>query len=523
MDASSTAAAWLSVLVTAVGLGSLMTQTNTIREQLDPFRLSRSKEALGAWISCQPISPWYRLGKSTPRGPVINARLKDGLCGRNQIALSRLPLGITGTATWTICLSILHETMFGHRTRQKTGLFHREKPRDSYLVTIDGGTNVREPENFDSCEPHMRDLPESKKNSVSCWLSRPTQPLVRQGASTGLTIDRTTLMILLALCNASENFRYSDASGHRAAYSSYNGNWYLEWPLGGAAIVRFAPHESHSASTDAYPRMFQRRVDKCIQMMTGVVTGSANFRCAFTGRRSHGSWKLEHHQRGFSGARGSRHLYNMVGGNEYIHQTDYLYARRVEEPGPEACLRLVLPSVEKVSKVFMFVPEKEQSILAQSLDCLPWDSCSWSVHRGLRDILVAFAKPTMDRYRKSLASRLRWTVERYKGRLKAAGWGADFVDLTMADLAANAVMAGEGDSGDAVRVVTDIAALLWSSEPSSMDETTFWRTERDRSPHDQQEISPSTVIALTKCFILEWSNEFDYRMYDDLPTQLAFV
>ena len=40
---------------------------------------------------------------------------------------------------------------------------------------------------------------------------------------------------------------------------------------------------------------------------------------------------------------------------------------------------------------------------------------------------------------------------------------------------------------------------------------------------DGDDLSPTAVIALVKCFILEWRIEFDYRMYDDLPTELAFV
>lgn len=44
----------------------------------------------------------------------------------------------------------------------------------------------------------------------------------------------------------------------------------------------------------------------------------------------------------------------------------------------------------------MLVPEPEQRILEQTLDILPWYSLPWSIHRGLLDIVGAYAKPTMD-------------------------------------------------------------------------------------------------------------------------------
>ena len=43
----------------------------------------------------------------------------------------------------------------------------------------------------------------------------------------------------------------------------------------------------------------------------------------------------------------------------------------------------------------------------------------------------------------------------------------------MADLAANSILAGSGNSGDSVRVVTNIAALLWTGDTRDMDETMF--------------------------------------------------
>ena len=524
MDASSNVAAWLSFTVTAVGLGSLMTQANAIREQLDPFRNSRSPECLGIWIARQPKSPWYMLGKPIPLGPVIRARLNEGLCGYRHIAMSRLPIGPTGTASWTVCLSIFHETTYFERNEKRRMRFPVGKNGNSSLGAVGEDDGSRQ----------------LQKRSQASWLSLPVRSLARKGSSACIIIDRTTLMILLSATNASQGFRYSDAAGYRAAFYSYSGVWYLEWPLGGAALVRFAPHESHSLATDVYPRMFHRRVDKCIQMTAGVIesVGHVSFRCAFPGRKATGRYILQHQKKGFTTAHGARHLYNMIGGK--VSEVEMLHVRRIGFLDTSDCLSLDLPSLEKNEWVTMLVPPKENRILAQALDCLPWDSCSWSVHRGLRDILLAFARPVLDGFRRTLAFQLRRTVNRNKDILRARGWAKDFVDGSMGDLAVSTVLAGGGQSGDSVRVVTDIASLLWSGDVTTMDETQFWSDPDRATPSERStsrsimegdgddldendELPADTVIALIKCIILEWSTDFDYRMYDDLPKDLAFV
>jgi hypothetical protein len=88
----------------------------------------------------------------------------------------------------------------------------------------------------------------------------------------------------------------------------------------------------------------------------------------------------------------------------------------------------------------------------------------------------------------------------------------------MADIAASAVLAGQGNSGDAVRVVTEIAAIICDGNMSRLDETHFWRSP---SPEPcSPTLSPQTVVALVKCFVLEWSMELDYQMYHDLPIEM---
>ena len=168
----------------------------------------------------------------------------------------------------------------------------------------------------------------------------------------------------------------------------------------------------------------------------------------------------------------------------------------------------------------MFIPGSEQRILEQALDSLPWSSMSWSIHRGLREILVAYAKPTMDEFRQSLASRLRGIINSKPQQLEANRWSAEFVRGARAELAANSVLARSGNSGDLVRVVTDAALLLSDEYLSVLDERDFWKEERHVLSKGSR-LSTNAIIALTKCFVLEWSIEFDYQMYHDFPPELS--
>ena len=512
MDAAATTAGWLSFVVTAVGLGSLITQASAIQDRLDPYHTSRSEEHLGAWINRQPKKAWNRITQPTPVGPVIYAKLVDGFCGFNVIGVSRLPTRKPGKATWTALLAILHERAPSpvyesvnkvSTVDTKTQITNEHVRRRQTAFTVD-------------IEPDVGSYQE-----LLPWASLEARPLTRHGSTTCILISRTTLITVLAICNSRTMFRYSDASGHRASYASYCGHFYIEWPLGAPAVVPFHPHDSHTTSTDVYPPMFRVRVNKCVQMLAGVITSAdgTSFQCAFPGRKPPGTWILEYQRKGFPGAHGSRHLYNLMGGK--VYEVDFLLARKMDREAPPGSIELHLPSTEKNIQLSMILPESEQKILEQTLDSLPWSALSWSIHRGLRDILVAYAKPTMDEFRPRLASMLRGFINTKPQQLEANGWSAEFVGGVMGELAANSVLAGRGNSGDSVRVVTDAVLLLSKGDPSALDETDFWRTER-HVLSESSWLSTNAIIALTKCFVLEWSIEFDYQMYHDLPPELLF-
>ncbi|KAI4636350.1 hypothetical protein J4E83_001304 [Alternaria metachromatica] len=325
---------------------------------------------------------------------------------------------------------------------------------------------------------------------------------------------------MMALTNARVAFSYSDASGFRAGYASYNGQWYITWPIGQDAVVQFSPHDSHKKNTDVYPPSFTQRTNRCTQMLAGVIVAPSGLQLAFCGRKPAGTYVLEYAVKGFPGAHGSRHLYNMLGGK--VYEVDYIFARDQDSTKQvnEGYLTLKVPSKDSSHDDTVFlIPRKEQEAIAQALDCLPWNHLSWSIHRGMRDILLAYSKATMDRFRSQLAALLKRTVAENQHLLERKGWESSFVRNSMGEMAASAILLGKGNSGDLVRVVTDIMRALvddWSMD--HLDETHFWRlADQDK------ELDLPGAVALTKVFIVEWSNEFDYQMYHDLPVNLKFA
>ena len=232
---------------------------------------------------------------------------------------------------------------------------------------------------------------------------------------------------------------------------------------------------------------------------------------------------LKYVVKGFPGAHGSRHLYNMMGGKFY--EVGFMSAiTTLDFAIPEGALLLDLPGTneDKRRRVRMIVPVECHDKIKWTLDCLPWNSLSWSIHRGMRDILLAFGKPVMNEFRSELADLLKATVADNPVALDNIGWNPEFVRKSMGDIASSAIMDGNGDSGDLVRVVTDVArAYLGHTELDrhfeALDEIRFWRL-----PAAERRLDRAGLIALTKFFVLEWSIETDYQLYHQLPLTMNF-
>ncbi|KAI5859724.1 hypothetical protein GGS23DRAFT_614746 [Durotheca rogersii] len=562
VDTANLAAAWLSFAVTAAGLGGLISQASAINEKLDPFRATRTAEYLGIWFRRQAAFPWWRIAKPPPQGPVVAAGIAAGFCGVSRLHVTRIPLAPPGRAGWPTVLA-----MFNARPRSSS-----ESDGSAGWPTVLAMFNARPRSSSSSSESDGSAGDDGAAAYADSWGHLERRPLKRYQAAACIVISRTTLITMLVATNGRAVFQYSDASGFRAGYASYCGQWYITWPIGQEAVVKFAAHES-LGTAEQLPRSFMQRVDRCGQIAAGVIlvppspaaadsdADERPFALAFPGRRPAGTYQLEHMARGFQGAHSGRHLYNMMGGR--AHEVDFLAARPVPWDAVDvaqqvsaAGLVLRLPCRDRDryggkldvpagfpggGAAWVVVPPAEEALLRRALDGLPWVALSWSAHRGLRDVLLAYGRPTMDAHRAQLAGLLRGAAARHAGALRARGWDAAFVRDAMAPMAAAAVLAGPGgNSGDAVRVVTDLAAVAVAAMPpasdaaprewslAQLDDVRFWRDRpllrgtAFRAPRETP-LDAAGVVALTKLFVLEWSQEFDYQLYHHLPISLYFA
>lgn len=181
-------------MVTALGVGSLITQISAIEKRLDPYHTSRSAERLGAWLSRQPL--WLQLKKPTPVGPVIFPKLVDGFRGLNVIAVSRLPSVAPGEASWTAILAIFHE--------HAPNAVYKFKISDSK-----SGTRIRVNEISTQTNKAFTidvDHDPCSLQTTQKWASLSTRPLTRHGSTRCIVISRTTLITLLNICNGRTMF-----------------------------------------------------------------------------------------------------------------------------------------------------------------------------------------------------------------------------------------------------------------------------------------------------------------------------
>ena len=502
---ASVTAEWVAVLITAAGLGSLVTQIGAYRSLLDPFHENRGAVCLGPWADDEDLSKHLYLKRPTPRGPKIEGKCTEGLCGLNIIHVSRKPIGQVGRASWTKIFEIFHPESLNTQPVLVEGKMEGGK---SVLISMESPWKSR-----------LQTIPLKKNRDKACT-----------------RITRTAFITCLVLSNAYQIYKYSGAAGLRVAYSGYTGIWELQWPLGASAEVEFFPLDSHDSAQEMHPRTFKRRVDKCILMLMGVIKGVSVGKLGFAEPKDSGCSVLEFQKNGFIAHGKTTHLYNMMGGNYY--DVDYLLRRpyQPDNKPPENALKLSIPNPEldlnrkplpprdqEHQFSFVYVPEFEQKLLAAALDCLPWSPLGWSVHRGMQSLLVAYGEPTMKAYRPALAYTLRNAIETHRETLEAEGWRPSFVRDYMADAAAASVVMDGGDSGDSVRIVTAAAFLHWEGKEEELDETNFWRSQAGEKIDGEipvQILKPDVVIALTKLFVLEWSNELDHKLYEDLPLEM---
>lgn len=526
IDIASLSAEWVAVAVTLVGLSSLILQLTSFQNLFDPFRDYRGRKWLGPWAKDEKSTAIVPFKKKDPKGPEIQGTYTTGFCGLNKIHVSRKPvLGQTGKASWTAILAIFHPNPLTvtRRSVSSTGV-----PQKADKMVLNDVLVMTSPE--------------------KSWKERlEPRKLIKHRDKVCTKITRTAFVTCLVLTNSYQLYKYSDACGLRAAYSGYSGAWQVHWPLGGLAEIEFFALDSHGEGQEKHPPSFPRRADKCILMLVGILECGALGKLGSLGKlgfpepKDQGASVLELLEKGFIAHGKTSHLFNMMGGNPY--EVDYLYRRVLQEDGEVTHandLKLMIPTPEldlnrrpvkpwdKSQKYsIVYVPPAEELILATALDCLPWSPLGWSIHRGMQCLLVAYGERVMKAYRRVFAHTLKQAIMTHASVLEAQGWSPSIVRGYMPENSSTTVKAGGGDSGDSVRIVTAAARLLINKFDQALDETHFWRSFVGKEPPSEvpenQTLEEDQVIALTKLFVLEWSNELDHKLYEDLPLSLLVV
>lgn len=190
---------------------------------------------------------------------------------------------------------------------------------------------------------------------------------------------------------------------------------------------------------------------------------------AFAGRKRPGKWLLKLLPKRFAAQRSVSGLYNHCGRMAY--QVDFLFHERLgnNAPAPPCIRQLEVPSLVEDESSTIYLQHKEAAAIAECLDHLPWSPLAWSIHRGMKDVLIAYDLPYMSAYRGILAATLAAAVPRHSFALRRRDWGPRFITESMVDQAASAGLGDDRRSGDTCRLVTAITEVLCEKPEIDMD------------------------------------------------------
>ena len=228
----------------------------------------------------------------------------------------------------------------------------------------------------------------------------------------------------------------------------------------------------------------------------------------------------------FGAQRSAADLYNKLGGE--AHKVDFFFREWLEDESvPPLHVRvLTVSSLIEDESSTVYLRQAEATAIADCLDHLPWSPIAWSIHRGMKDILIAYAYPYMMAYREVLAEELGKAVQSHVTALHNSGWKKEYIVQSMAQQAQSAIRGDGRCSGDVCRIISAIAESLWDKSQAEMDHTTFWSRHVD-VPAAREQVSealtPDGVVALVKAFFVWWSHEFDYDIYYKLPLEIVVL
>ncbi|KAF2454955.1 hypothetical protein BDY21DRAFT_365953 [Lineolata rhizophorae] len=500
------------------------------------------------WVSCVAtivgLSAVYKAVKRTeaPRGPIPVACLADSFCGHEIVYLTPTPTRYPDKGLANPLFGVMHLTET--RAPEKSKGAFADAPATTTVTTSSTFKpgqlqRIKTKTLFgdDESEIGLSSLrTNSSLQTIVRWDTLPWHPHILLAGSQAvpsnspafrscIAISRATLLTMLAVSSMRLMQRLRGPSGLRYVYRGYIGIFTVDWPLGGNATVQFNLLDTRTSQKDVYPRGFYRSVRHAINMMCGCIDDGKAFRVHVSGRRKKGTYRMDYLVKGLNGCVAARDLYDMMGGDVYAVDLLSLVLITESTDVDSGSMTLQLPALgeESSAATTVHIGPSVINILAELMDKIPWTQLAWPMHRGLKDVIVAYGKPMWRAYRRALANTLRRTVIGREEQLIKQGWDQRFVYETLADLVADAALR---EGGSLTRAVTSVALLLWENCDTNdprLHETQFWRNHVGPKA---EEVDPDvmldvdTVVALSKLYTVHASYEFDYGVHYDFPTQL---
>lgn len=526
LDFAGVLAAWWAALTSTVALVAILPALYSIRALLDPFEGARGRQHLGIWANLK----WHwTLMRPPPQGPVIEADLHTCL-GCDTIYLSGHPLPGTGIPSWTTFLREFHASDLRVTRSIAFGNFsnHPDRVEKGLAWDFNYNRNVRD---------EISHLVNSGKthSSEEYWKKElKKQTLVMYNGIASTIIDSTTLIVFILLSQMTAEYRHDGPMGLSITFVGYTGK--LRIKSATETVVEYEAFRDVQKGQNPYPISFCRKPRDCVHMGLGVVDRNPEDKIAFDDRKPGDgkSYVITLQRKGYHAQGYANDVYDLMGGRSI--DVDFLVYEPVEDD--QARMTAGLYSFKAESGYSLYLDQHMYAILADCLDKLPWSVLGWSIHEGMKDVLLGFASASLDLYRQELAILFRMAATTYADNLIAKEWKEGFVRTRVPDIV-GAAFDDRLKSGNVCRVIAALAEEIWehglptsttAHQPADLitEPTKFWKDQLKDPQHwfvkpVKKSLDPDGVVALTKAYFLKCSYDFDYRVYHKLPQKMIMV
>lgn len=525
LDLAGVLAAWWAALTSTIALVAILPALYSIRALLDPFEGARGKQHLGVWANLK----WHwTLMRPPPQGPIIEADLHACL-GCDTIYLSGHPLPGTGIPSWAALLRefhafdlrILRPINFGTVSK------HSDRLEKGLAWNFNHGRNVRDEIS------NLVSNGETHPSEVHWKKELKKQTLVMHNGIASTSIDSATLVIFILLSQMTMEWRHDGPMGLSITFVGYTGK--LRIKSGAETVVEYEQFRDVQKGQNPYPISFPRKPRDCVHMGLGIVDRNPEDKIAFDDRQPDNgqSYVIVMQKKGYHGQNYANDVYDLMGGCS--SDVDFLAFQSMA--GHES--RVGPYKINAEGGHTFFLDRDISMIIADCLDKLPWSVLGWSIHEGMKDVLLGFASASLDLYRQELAILFRHAATTYANNLIDKEWKEGFVRTRVPDIV-GAAFDDRLKSGKVCRVIAALAEEIWqhgmpnttTNAYQSADSITkpakFWKDQledplRSLARPVKKSLDPDAVVALTKAYFLKCSYDFDYPVYHKLPQKMIMV